>query len=532
MAGGAVANANNNEKHDALQLLIHQEKWYHNPRLRALNGWILLLLITSSTNGYDGSMMNGLQTLVQWQGAFNNPHGGTLGLLNAIQNVGALAATPIAPYVTDGVGRKKAIFLGAVIMIIGTILQTASQTVGMFIAARFCIGFGLTFAANAAPLLVTEIAYPSQRAPLTSTYNTLWYSGAIIAAWTTFGTFRMKGSSWAWRIPSALMGLPSVLQVFLIWFVPESPRWLIGKGRDEEAIRVLAHYHGKGNAQDPLVVFEYAEIKKAIELDREIESSVGWKTLFATPGNRRRMRIIIALAFFSQWSGNGLVSYYLNAVFDTIGITDVSIQTLINGILQIWNLCVALYAASLCDKAGRRILFLTSNVGMLIFFVMQTITSAEYALHGSSSAAHAVIAFIFLYYAAYDIAYTPLIVSYTVEILPYALRAKGFTIFNFAISLSLIFNQYANPIALGKLGWKYYIFYDCFLAFELVFMYFFAVETKNHTLEETAAIFDGEEALETIAAVGEEGIRPHGGDSSSDEKIGLEKDEPVHHLSA
>jgi MFS family permease len=211
------------------------------------------------------------------------------------------------------------------------------------------------------------------------------------------------------------------------------------------------------HSQDPLVVFEYAEIKKAIELDREIESSVGWKTLFATPGNRRRMRIIIALAFFSQWSGNGLVSYYLNAVFDTIGITDVSIQTLINGILQIWNLCVALYAASLCDKAGRRVLFLTSNVGMLIFFVMQTITSAEYALHGSPAAAHAVIAFIFLYYAAYDIAYTPLIVSYTVEILPYALRAKGFTIFNFAISLSLIFNQYANPIALGKLGWKYYV---------------------------------------------------------------------------
>ena len=68
------------------------------------------------------------------------------------------------------------------------------------------------------------------------------------------------------------------------------------------------------------------------------------------------MRIIIALAFFSQWSGNGLVSYYLNKVFDTIGITDPTIQLLINGILQIWNLAWALLASSLCDKAGRRVL--------------------------------------------------------------------------------------------------------------------------------------------------------------------------------
>jgi hypothetical protein len=88
------------------------------------------------------------------------------------------------------------------------------------------------------------------------------------------------------------------------------------------------------------------------------------------------------------------------------------------------------------------------------------------------------------------------------------------------------------PATLADLILVIQIFYDCFLAFELVFMYFFAVETKNHTLEETAAIFDGEEALEIIAAVGEEGIRHHGGESSSDEKVGLEKDEPVHHLSA
>jgi MFS family permease len=130
---------------------------------------------------------------------------------------------------------------------------------------------------------------------------------------------------------------------------------------------------------------------------------------------------------------------------------------------------------------------------MVVFFTLQTACSAVFQVQGSTGAAHAVIAFIFLFYASYEyisiylflasrtkstltsIAFTPLIVSYTVEILPYQLRAKGFNVFNFAISLSLIFNQYVNPIALGMsfvcvsppivnawsnidaIKWKYYV---------------------------------------------------------------------------
>ena len=75
---------------------------------------------------------------------------------------------------------------------------------------------------------------------------------------------------------------------------------------------------------------------------------------------------------------------------------------------------------------------------------------------------------------------------YTLEILPFSLRAKGFTVFAFSLTASLVFNQYINPIALAALQWKYYIFYCVWLAFELVYVYLFVVETKNRTLEETA----------------------------------------------
>ncbi|KAK7447445.1 hypothetical protein VKT23_014154 [Stygiomarasmius scandens] len=246
MAGGVVANAGDNLGFH--HLVNPRRKWYNNSRLIALHAWIALVLITSSTSGYDGSMMNGLQSLPQWKDYFHDPSDSQLGLLNAIQNIGSLAAYPFAPYLSDGIGRKKTIILGAFIMCAATAIQTAAQSVGMFIGARFLIGFGLSFATNAAPMLVTEISYPTYRAPLTSTYNSLWHSGSIIAAWTTFGTFKVN-STWAWRIPSALQGLPSVVQILFIWFMPESPRWLVSKGREDEALKILAYYHGDSNRQ-------------------------------------------------------------------------------------------------------------------------------------------------------------------------------------------------------------------------------------------------------------------------------------------
>ncbi|KAJ6448269.1 hexose transporter [Mycena sanguinolenta] len=488
-------------------LMDPNRKWYNNRRLIALNAWITLLLITAATNGYDASMMNGLQSLTQWEEYFNHPTKGKLGLLNAIQTLGGLAGLPFAPYMCDGLGHRPTVFFGAAILIIAIGLQTASQSVGMFIGARFLIGFGLTFSASAAPMLVTELSYPKYRAPITSSYNSLWYAGAIIAAWTTFGSFKID-STWAWRVPSSFQAIPSILQVIFVLFGLESPRFLMSKGKEAQALKTLAYYHADGNEEDPLVQYEFQEIKAAIEYDRTVAANVGWQSFLSSAGNRKRIRIIVAIAFFSQWSGNGLVSFYLNKVLASVGVTDPTIQLLINGILQIWNLAWALSASAMVERLGRRLLFMVSVIGMCLFFTMQTICTARYRIDGNTSAAHAVIAFIFLYYASYDIAFTPLLVTYTLEILPYNVRAKGFTIFNFTCSIALIFNQYINPIALvtnrrcflatANIDWKYYIVYCIWLTVEAVILFLYVVETKNRTLEETAALFDVDQATQQI----------------------------------
>lgn len=304
-------------------------------------------------------------------------------------------------------------------MLVGVAVQTAAQNIGMFIAARFLIGFGLSLACLAAPILITELAFPTHRAPLTSLYNSTWYLGSIVAAWTTFGSFRIT-NTWSWRLPSLLQGLPSILQFCLIFFIPESPRWLIDHNKEEAARKVICKYHCSGDHEDPLLNFEIEEIKEAIRLEREADRSSSYKSLFATPGNRRRMRIIIAIAFFSQWSGNGIVSYYFNIVLEGIGITSQGQKTLLNGILQVYNLATAYGGALTVDRFGRRRLFLVSTAGMCVSYMCWTICSATYAKTKDSpspnvGAGRGVLACIFFYYAFYNIAMSPLLVSYTVE---------------------------------------------------------------------------------------------------------------------
>lgn len=200
-----------------------------------------------------------------------------------------------------------------------------------------------------------------------------------------------------------------------IWAVPESPRWLISRDRHEEALAILARCHANGDANDALVQFEFTEIKETIALESEFAKR-GISELWSTKGNRHRMTICIFAGLFSQWSGNSLVSYYIGDILKQVGITDPETQNLINGILMIWNMIVAGGMAFAVDKAGRRPLFLTSTFGMMIAFIAWTIASKFAVDNHSKAAGSAVVAMIFIYYTFYNMAWSGLLIGYTVEI--------------------------------------------------------------------------------------------------------------------
>jgi len=184
-------------------------------------------------------------------------------------------------------------------------------------------------------------------------------------------------------------------------------------------------------------------------------------------------------------------------VLDSVGITDAFIQTLVNGLLQIFNFVAALAATFLVDKLGRRVLFLWSGIGMLVSYTVWTACSAVNSNTGSTSAGIVVIVCLFTFYFHYDIAYTPLLMSYPTEIFSFNLRSKGLTCELLSVYGSLVIAAFVNPIGMENIGWRYYIVFCCFLVVILAVTYAVFPETKGYSLEEIAVLFDGPGAVHT-----------------------------------
>jgi MFS family permease len=276
-------------------------------------------------------MMNGLQSTASWKNYFGHPSGSRLGVVNAAQSIGSVAALPLVGVCTDRLGRKKTLIGGIITIIIASIIQAASVNYAMFVVSRIIVGCGGMLVTQPSPMLICELCFPTHRGKYTSLFWTCYYFGAILAAWSTYGTQKHIGTSeWAWRAPSILQAAYPILQLCAVWWVPESPRWLIAHGKSDEARRILARFHTGGDSNHELIEFEMAQIHQAIRAEREA-AETKWSSLVSTPGNRKRTFIVVCVGAFAQWNGVAVVSYYLTLVLDTVGIKDPDTQTLING---------------------------------------------------------------------------------------------------------------------------------------------------------------------------------------------------------
>jgi MFS family permease len=158
--------------------------------------------------------------------------------------------------------------------------------------------------------------------------------------------------------------------------------------------------------------------------------------------------------------------------------------------MQAWNYLFSAGGAFASERYGRRILWLLSTVLMIAFLSSSTLASGLHAEKHISSAGVAVVPLLFLFFAAFDIAYAPLFISYPAEILPFQLRAKGIAVTLSVDAVACFFNQYVNPVAFTAIQWRYYgVFIGCLFAF-LAAIYFLFPETKGRSLEEVALIFD------------------------------------------
>lgn len=477
-------------------IIANEDKvgWYRKPNLR----YLYLILFPACmgielTSGFDSQMINALQIVPSWVTYFDNPQGSLKGIIAAAYSLGAILSLPFIPMVNDKFGRRWSIVGGSVIMIIGALIQGFSQHVAMYIVARVILGFGIPTCIVSGSSLIGELSYPKERAILTSLFNVSYFIGQIIAAGITFGTNSIP-SNWGWRIPSLLQMVPSILQITFVFLLPESPRWLVTKGRSEEANEILIKYHAEGDRDSEFVHAEMAQIEATIEL--EVESSKkSWLSLVETAGMRRRTLISSFLGLFTQWSGNSLISYYLGDLLAMIGQTDSVFKQKINVAIACWSLFAGVTVSLLVNRFNRRTMYLTCTISLLVVYICWTVTMQQ-SIKGNElgipnkAAGAATIFFIFAYQPCYNIGYNALTYTYMVELWPYVERSKGISVFQLFGRLAGFFATFVNPIGLQNISWRWLIVYCCWLAFEIVFVWFLFPETAGRTLEELTFLFE------------------------------------------
>ncbi|KAK5657903.1 hypothetical protein OQA88_2452 [Cercophora sp. LCS_1] len=488
--------------------------WTREPHLRKLYGLCTILMVASATTGYDGMLVNISQHIRAWNYFFfpeyrDNPEledpvlDSKLAILVNMFNIGSVISFFITPFVADTYGRRTAIIIGCSIMMSGGFLTAFCNGYAMYMGGRFLLGFGNSLSQMASPLLLTEICHPQHRGPVTAIYNCLWNAGALLVSCLALGAINIM-NDYSWRSITFLQVVPSFIQFCGIWFVPESPRYLINKDRHEEALRTLAKWHAGGDVNNATVQFEYREIKETIRIQKATDKATKYVDFLRTKGNRWRLAIVISLGVISQYSGNALFSNYMNVVYKGAGIRDdQERQKLAMSAGKIaLDLIVTITAALNVDRFGRRPMFLVSTCGMVLSMACWTVSGALYesSLESNMVWGYIQFGFIWLFGIFYDIGFSGLLVAYALEVLPFHLRAKGMMIMNITVQAVLALGNQTNKLAWENLPnhWNFMLFYTVWDTLQMIFVYFFYVETKGPTLEEVARIFDGDEGVANI----------------------------------
>ena len=295
--------------------------------------------------------------------------------------------------------------------------------------------------------------------------------------------------------------IPPILALIFGLRSPESPRWLIAKGRNEEALAILTEYHGFGNPNSKIVQLEYAEYCGSIETNGADSRWWDFLPVFQGKGAIYRIACVINLGVLYQWSGNSLGIYYLPVMLSQAGIKNIHISLLVTCITSTVALFLALCGSWLLDKWGRKTSLLFALGGMAITLsVFSGLQSPGKSM--TQNETNASVAIIMLFRFTYALGMTPVEALYAIEMLPHAIRAKAQGLNSLILTAALFASTYASPVALQNLQWRYYFVFIGLDTMWFIIVYLFYPETKGlfllktlsnslgRTIEEMQAIFE------------------------------------------
>ncbi len=385
---------------------------------------------------------------------------------------GCVFGVMFAGYLSDRFGRKKMLIISAILFSISAIASAIPDNLTQLVIARFVGGLGVGMASMLAPLYISEMAPAENRGRLVTFYQLAIVIGINVIYFVNLLIAQMGDATWnielGWRYMLGSEIIPAGLFLILLFFVPESPRWLAKQSRDTESLSILTKINGAEKAQEVM-----EEIKHSLQ---EEEGTI--RELFE-PGMRIALLVGVVLAIFSQITGINAIIYYAPEIFKSVGFGAESalLQTVIIGLT---NTAFTFVAIWLMDKAGRRLLLIWGVTGMVIcLFGMGA------SFYFNLSSGPILLLFILGFIASFASSLGPIPWVLISEIFPTKIRgtAMSFSIVMLWFGVVLITQFF--PVLLERVGGAYTFWIFMINAIILLlFIIKFVPETKQKTLEE------------------------------------------------
>ncbi|KAI5777844.1 general substrate transporter [Geopyxis carbonaria] len=445
--------------------------------------------------GYDSGYINGVLGMEYFKENFGGPvpkdvdpfgfnistseKSLIVSILSAGTFFGALAGGNLA----DWIGRRLSIMIACVIFSVGVVLQVASTAIPLLVVGRVIAGLGVGLVSAIVIMYMSEIAPKAIRGAIVSGYQWAITVGLLLASCVNQGTKDRTDSS-SYRIPIAIQFLWALILGIGLFFLPESPRWFVKKGRNEEALAALARLRGQPLDSDYLKD-ELAEIQVNYEYEMSI-SQANWSDCFkglGPAGNFRRVLIGVFLQMFQQWTGINFIFYYGTTFFQTTGVSDPFLISLITNLVNVITTPLAFWGM---ERLGRRKLLIGGAALMLICeFIVAAVGTAK---EGSKTASTVLIVFVCIYIFGFATTWGPGAWVVIGEIFPLPIRAKGVALSTASNWLWNFVIGYITPYMVdpgeGDLGAKVFFVWGTTCAVCLIFAYFFVPETKGLSLEQ------------------------------------------------
>ncbi|GAA5939702.1 hypothetical protein JCM1841_002946 [Sporobolomyces salmonicolor] len=438
--------------------------------------------------GCDISSMSGQLSNPYYLSHFGNPNSTLQGGITAAMPAGSFGGALVNSYISDKLGRKKTIVIGAWCWVLGCIVQSCANTVATLVAGRVVAGIAVGILSAIVTVYQAELTKPSIRGRIVSFQQLAIMVGIFLQFFVQYGCSYIPSDA-SFRIPWALQLIPGLLLGTLMFLFPESPRWLMDHDRHDEALQILADVHAAGDTENEFVQLEFAEITQQLEFEKT-QAAKSYSDLFK-PNVRTRVFLGMSEQMWSQLTGMNVMMYYVIYVFQSAGINGRQGE---------------LIASSVQYGLGRRPMLLIGAVAMGVWLFLvgglqarfghavadaSDSATTTWVIDGHKPATYAIIVCSYLFVCSYSITWGPCSWTYASEIFPTRVRGKAVSLstasnwaFNFALA-------YATPPSFRNIQWRTYFIFGTFCFAMSIHIFFMFPETKGRTLEEMEDVFAG-----------------------------------------